>query len=133
MYQKTILVGNLGKDPESRFTPNGDEVCSFSVACNRKYTDKSGEKIEEVTWYRISAWGKTATACNQFLKKGSSVLVEGRLQADKATGGPRVFTRQDGTTGASFEITADTVRFLSSGPKLDGNEAATETADEGLI
>lgn len=133
MYQKLILVGNLGKDPESRFTTTGDEVCSFSVACNRKYTDKSGEKIEEVTWYRISAWGKTATACNQFLKKGSSVLVEGRLQADKATGGPRVFTRQDGTTGASFEITAESVRFLSSGAKPEEAGTQAGAANEDLI
>jgi single-strand DNA-binding protein len=116
MYQKVIIAGNLGKDPEMRYLPgSGDAVASFSVATNRKYTDKSGQKVEETTWFRVSVWGKQAETCNQYLKKGSKVLVEGRLQADKATGGPRLWTRQDGTSGTSFEITAETVRFLSGG------------------
>ncbi|MEK7310757.1 MAG: single-stranded DNA-binding protein [Chloroflexota bacterium] len=114
MYQKLIIAGHLGKDPEMRYAPNGDPVTSMSVATNRKYTDKSGQKVEETTWFRVSVWGKQAETCNQYLKKGSAVLVEGRLQADKATGGPRTFTRQDGTSGSSFEITADPggVKFL---------------------
>jgi len=123
MYQKIIIAGNLGKDPEMRYAPNGDAVTSFSVATNRKYTDKGGQLVNETTWFRISVWGKQAETCNQYLKKGSSVLVEGRLQADKATGGPRTFTRQDGTLGASFEVTAETVRFLSSAQR-DGDGGA---------
>jgi single-strand DNA-binding protein len=120
MYQKLILVGNLGKDPEMRYAPNGDAVTSLNVATNRKYTDKGGQKVEETTWFRVSVWGKQAETCNQYLKKGSKVLIEGRLQADKATGGPRVWTRQDGTAGASFEVTAESVRFLSGGQGGDG-------------
>ena len=123
MYQKLIIAGNLGKDPEMRYAPNGDAVTSFSVATSRKYTDKSGQKVDETTWFRISVWGKQAEACNQYLKKGRAVLVEGRLNADKATGGPRTFTRQDGTVGASFEVTAESVRFLSSGQR-DGDNSA---------
>jgi single-strand DNA-binding protein len=115
MYQKLILVGNLGRDPEMRYAPNGDAVTSLNVATNRKYTDKSGTKVEETTWFRVSVWGKQAETCNQYLKKGSKVLIEGRLQADKATGGPRIFTRNDGTSGSSFEVTAESVRFLSGG------------------
>ena len=123
MYQKIIIAGNLGKDPEMRYAPNGDAVTNLNVASNRKYTDKSGQLVKETTWFRVSVWGKQAEACNQYLKKGSAVLVEGRLQADKATGGPRTFTRQDGTSGSSFEITAESVRFLSSGQR-DGEGAA---------
>ncbi len=123
MYQKLIIAGNLGKDPEMRYATNGDAVTSFSVATSRKYTDKGGNKVEETTWFRVSVWGKQAETCNQYLKKGRAVLVEGRLNADKATGGPRTYTRQDGTTGTSFEITAESVRFLSSGQR-DGDTGA---------
>jgi single-strand DNA-binding protein len=70
--------------------------------------------VKETIWFRISAWGKQAETCNNFLKKGSQVLVEGRLTVDPKTGGPHIFNRQDGTTSASFEISASTVRFLSS-------------------
>ncbi len=126
MYQKLIIAGNLGKDPEMRYAPSGEAVTSMNVATNRKYTDKSGQQVKETTWFRISVWGKQAETCNQYLKKGSAVLVEGRLNADKATGGPRVFQRQDGTSGSSFEVTAESVRFLSSGQREgDGASAAS--------
>jgi single-strand DNA-binding protein len=112
-FHTIILVGNLGRDPEMRYTPSGQPVTSFSVASSRSYTNPNGEKVDETTWFRVTAWGKQAETCNQYLHKGSKVLVEGRLTPDK-NGGPRVFQRQDGTTGASFEVTAGTVRFLSS-------------------
>ena len=115
MYQKLVIVGNLGKDPEMRYAPNGDAVTNLNVATNRKYTGKDGQLVKETTWFRVSVWGKSAEACNQYLKKGSAVLIEGRLQADKTTGGPKIFQRQDGTSGASFEVTAERVQFLSSG------------------
>ncbi len=105
-----------------RYAPNGDAVTNLNVATNRKYTDKSGQLVKETTWFRVSVWGKQAEACNQYLKKGSLVLVEGRLQADKSTGGPRVFSRQDGTSGASFEMTANEVKFLVT----DKDGAVTE-------
>jgi single-strand DNA-binding protein len=114
MYQKTIIVGNLGGDPEMRYTPSGQAVTNFSVATNRQYTASDGQKVKETVWFRVSAWGKQAESCNQYLNKGSSVLVEGRLTADPATGGPRIWNKQDGTPSASFELTADTVRFLST-------------------
>jgi single-strand DNA-binding protein len=114
MYHTIIIVGNVGKDPEMRYTPSGQAVTSFSVATSRQYTTGNGEQVKETIWFRISAWGKQAEVCNQYLKKGSKVLVEGRLTPDKSTGGPRIWTKQDGTSGASFEVTASTVRFLSS-------------------
>lgn len=131
MYQKLIIAGNLGKDPEMRYSPSGDAVTNLNVATSRKYTDKSGQQVEETIWVRVSVWGKQAEACNQYLKKGRAVLVEGRLNADKATGGPRIFTRQDGTSGASFEMTADTVRFLSSAQR-EGEGAGAGSGAQAL-
>jgi single-strand DNA-binding protein len=113
MYHTIIIVGNVGRDPEMRYTPSGQAVTSFSVATNRSYTNAGGQRVDETIWFRVSAWGKQAETCNQYLRKGSKVLVEGRLTAD-ANGGPRIWNRQDGTPAASFEISASTVRFLSS-------------------
>jgi single-strand DNA-binding protein len=112
-FHTVILIGNLGRDPEMRYTPSGQPVTSFSVASNRSYTGSDGQKVDETIWFRITAWGKQAETCNQYLRKGSKVLVEGRLVPDK-NGGPRVWTKQDGTAAASFEVNASTVRFLST-------------------
>ncbi|HJW90552.1 MAG TPA: single-stranded DNA-binding protein [Anaerolineales bacterium] len=112
-FHTVIIVGNLGRDPEMRYTPSGQAVTSFSVAASERYTNSSGERIDRTVWFRISAWGKQAENCNQYLHKGNKVLVEGRLVADEK-GNPRVFTRNDGSSGASFEVSASTVRFLTS-------------------
>ena len=114
MYQTLVLVGNLGKDPEMRYTPSGKPVTSFSVATSHQYTNNNGETVKETVWFRVTTWGKQAEVCNQYLKKGSKVLVEGRLTSDPATGGPRVWSGQDGAPRASFEVNANTVRFLSA-------------------
>jgi single-strand DNA-binding protein len=124
MYQKVTIVGNLGKDPEMRFTPSGQAVTSFSLATNRSYTGSDGQRVKETVWFRVSVWGKQAENCNNYLRKGSKVLIEGRLIADPATGGPRTFNRQDGSTGASFEISASTVQFLDS--RAESDQAGTE-------
>lgn len=113
-YHTIILVGNLGRDPEMRYTPNGQPVTNFSVAVNDSYTSNTGERVSRTIWFRVSTWARQAETCNQYLKKGSKVLVEGRLVIDPATGGPRTYTRQDGTTTASLEVNASQVRFLSS-------------------
>jgi len=107
MYQKIIIIGNLGRDPEMRYTPDGNPVTSFSVATSRRFSEK-----EETTWFRVTVWGKQAESCNQYLHKGSKVLVEGRLRPD-SSGNPTVFQRKDSNWGASYEITAETVRFLT--------------------
>ena len=113
MYQKIIIAGNLGRDPEMRYMPDGTAVTSFSVATNRKWTNRqTGEPQEETLWFRVSVWGRQGEVANQYLSKGRQVLVEGTLQGDAATGGPRLWTRQDGSAGASFDIRADTVRFI---------------------
>lgn len=131
MYQKLIIVGNLGQDPEMRYLPDGQAVTNLSVACNRRWTDRvNGQPQEEVTWYRISMWGKQAEAANQYLGKGRQVLVEGRLRPDPNTGGPRLWTRQDGTVGASFEMVADRVQFLGSNGNGNGANGHANGAAE---
>ncbi len=114
MYQKLTIVGNLGRDPEMRYLPSGQAVTDMSVATNRVYTDSNGQKVTETSWFRVSVWGGRAETVNQYLKKGSKVLIDGYLRPDPETGGPRVWTRNDGTPAASFEMTAQNVTFLSS-------------------
>jgi len=112
VYQKIIIVGNLGRDPEMRYTPDGTPVITLSVATNRKWTNSDGTPGEEATWFRVTAWRKTAEAAAKYLSKGRQVLIEGRLKPDPQTGGPKIWQRRDGTSGASYEVTADTIRFL---------------------
>ncbi|MFT3891850.1 MAG: single-stranded DNA-binding protein [Anaerolineales bacterium] len=131
MYHTIIIAGNVGKDPEMRYTPSGQAVTSFSVATNRQYTTGNGEQVKETIWFRVSTWGKQAEICNQYVKKGSKVLIEGRLTPDKNTGGPRVWTKQDGSAGASFEVTASTVRFLSSRGEGGGGDMPMHGGMEG--
>ena len=114
MYHTLIIVGNVGKDPEMRYTPSGQAVTSFSVATNRQYTTGNGEQVKETIWFRVTTWGKQAEVCNQYVKKGMKVLVEGRLTPDQVTGGPRIWQKSDGSSGSSFEVNASTVRFLSA-------------------
>ena len=106
MYQKLILIGNLGRDPECAIPPK-KPMTNFSMATSRKFGDR-----DETTWFRVTVFGRQAEACNQYLRKGSKVLVEGRLYTDGSSN-PNVFQRKDGTYGASYEVTAETVRFLS--------------------
>ena len=119
-FQNIEIIGNLGRDPEMRYTPAGRAVTNFSVAVNRKWTDDNGATHEEVTWFRVSTWGKTAENCNQYLSKGREVFVTGRLITDPATGGPKVYQRNDGSTGASFEINAFQVIFLGGAQSGNG-------------
>jgi single-strand DNA-binding protein len=110
---KIILIGNLGKDPEMRYTAGGSPVTSFSVAENRKYT-KDGQVIEETTWFKISAWNKQAEACKQYLHKGSKVYVEGTLNSDKETGAPRIWLDDNKNPRTSNEVRAHQIIFLDS-------------------
>ena len=127
MYQKIIIIGNLGRDPEMRYTPDGSPVTSFSVATSRRYGDK-----DETTWFRVTVWNKQAESCNQYLHKGSKVLVEGRLRPD-TTGAPAVFQRRDGSWGSSYELTAENVRFLSpKGEEAGGQNFGPMDDDEDI-
>jgi len=113
-YHTIILVGYLGRDPEMRYTPSGQAVTAFSVATSRKFTGKDGAKQEETAWWKVDAWGKTAEICNEYLQKGSLVLVEGRIKVDPKTGAPRIWKNEkSGEYQTGLEVTAETVRFLS--------------------
>ncbi len=120
MYHKVVIAGHLGRDPEMRYTPDGPPVTNFSVATTEKWTGQDGQQQERTIWWRVTAWRRQAEICNQYLSKGRPVLVEGRIRPDD-NGNPRVFTRSDGTPGASYEVTADVVRFLG------GREGAAES------
>ncbi|HMQ51874.1 MAG TPA: single-stranded DNA-binding protein [Anaerolineae bacterium] len=133
MYQKIVIVGNLGRDPEMRYTPSGQAVTNFSVATTRKWSDGNGQTREETIWFRVATWGKLAEVCNQYLSKGRQVFVEGRLAADPQTGGPRVWQAQDGSSRASYEITALEVKFLGGrgdAPASYENGSSASVIDE---
>jgi len=132
MYHKIIIAGNLGKDPELRYTQDGTPVTNFSVATNRRWNSPDGQQNEETIWFRITAWRRLAETCNEYLKKGRQVLIEGRLQPDPDTGGPRIWTGNDGSVRASFEVTAVTVRFLGGRGEApaDTPDAPPATAEE---
>jgi len=120
MYHKITIAGRLGTDPELRFLADGTPVCNFSVAVNQK---RKGE--ETTIWYRISAWNKTAEIVNEYLSKGRAVLIEGQLRADEKTGGPRIYQKNDGTAGTSFELNATNVTFLPGGNDGGQQQAAS--------
>lgn len=114
MFAETIIVGNLGGDPIMRFTAGGTPVTSFSVATSRSWTGADGQRQEQTTWYRVSAWDKIGESCNQYLKKGHRVLVKGELRE------PNVWTDQNGNARASLEMRASNVRFLTSRAEAEG-------------
>lgn len=125
MYQKITIVGNLGRDPEMKVTQAGKTVTTFSVAVTE--WDKS------TTWFRVNVWGKQAETADQYLSKGSKVLVEGTLKS--VDGAPPTFTDKQGLTRASFEISATNVRFLSTKAENDNagdydDNNTTGNADE---
>ena len=118
---KLILIGNVGRDPEMKYTPNGQAVTSFSVASNHKYKTSSGEQREEVEWFNCQAWGKLAEITNEHLHKGSQVYIEGRLKS-------RTYQTQGGETRFSNDVTISQVQFL--GGRSDGQRASQGGAGE---
>jgi single-strand DNA-binding protein len=102
---KVMIIGNVGTDPEMRFTPNGNPVTSFRVATSRFFTSTEGERKQETEWFTVTAWNKLAESCNQYLAKGRRAYVEGRLRT-------RVWEGQDGQKRTQVEIVAERVLFL---------------------
>lgn len=102
---KVILVGNLGRDPELRYTQGGQAVANFTLATTERFSNRDGDRQERTEWHRIVAWGKTAELCAQYLAKGRSVYIEGRLQT-------REWEDKEGQKRRTTEITAQTVQFL---------------------
>ena len=106
MYQKLIIIGNVGRDPEMRYTPSGTPVTNFSVATNERWTDQNGQPQERTVWFRVTAWQRLAETTNQYLTKGQLVMVEGSLNE------PNVYQARDGEWRASLDVRAFTVKFL---------------------
>jgi single-strand DNA-binding protein len=123
MFQQIILIGNLGNDPELRFTPSGVAVASFSLAVNRSWTGADGERKDKSTWFRVSVWNKQAETVTQYLHKGSKVMVVGEVEE------VRVFTGKDGNARASLEVKAQSVRFMDS--KKDSGDPTDAITVEG--
>lgn len=132
MFHRVIVVGHLGRDPEMRYTPDGTPVTTFSVATTRRWTNADGTPGEETVWFRVSAWRRLAERCNQYLQKGRLVLVEGVLRPDPNTGGPRVWTGNDGVARASYELTASDVRFLGARGEAAPVEEGGEFEEAGM-
>jgi single-strand DNA-binding protein len=118
MFQQVIIIGRLGRDPESRFLQDGTQIASFSVAVDKKWKDKSGTQQSKTTWFRVTAWNKLAEICNQYLKKGALVMVEGEMVA------PKAYLDKQGQPAASLDITAATMKML--GTKGDGEHAEAQ-------
>jgi single-strand DNA-binding protein len=125
---KAILVGNLGRDPELRTTPNGQSVVNFTLATSETWTDKSGERVERTEWHRIVVWGRTAEMCAQYLSKGRTVYIEGRIQT-------REWEDKDGHKRYTTEINANTVNFIgprgSSGDSGGGPSGSSSGGTDG--
>jgi single-strand DNA-binding protein len=113
---KTIIVGNLGRDPELRYMPNGEALCNIAVATTETWKDKNtGEKKEQTEWHRVTMYRKLAEIAGQYLKKGSSVYLEGKLQTRK-------WTDKEGVERYTTEIIADTMQMLGGGPASQGQQ-----------
>tara|TARA_B100001971_G_C18187762_1_gene536713 strand:- start:363 stop:797 length:435 start_codon:yes stop_codon:yes gene_type:complete len=121
---KVMIIGNVGNEPEMRFTPNGNPVTSFSVATNRIYTSPEGERKQETEWFSVVAWNKLAEQCNQFLNKGRLVYAEGRLRTHSWEG-------QDGQKRYRTEIIANRVTFLDRQTSASLPEDKVNEANSG--
>jgi len=128
---KVMLIGNVGKDPEMRYTANGNAVTHFSIAVNRNFQASDGERREETDWFDIVTWNKLAEICSQYLQKGSQAFVEGRLQT-------RSWEGQDGQKRYKTEVVAQTVLFLgqrgggmSGAPRMEAYEDAPSSSGVG--
>jgi single-strand DNA-binding protein len=118
-FNRALLMGNLTRDPELRYLPNGSAVANMSMAMNRTYKSQTGEMKEEVTYVRVVVWGKQAEACAEYLSKGSPVFVEGRLQS-------RQWETEDKQKRSVLEVVADRVQFLGRKRGDEGSAAAEE-------
>lgn len=116
MYQQVTLVGHLGRDPEMRYTPTGTPVTNFTMAVSRSWVSQDGERQEKTIWFRVTAWRKLAETASEYLVKGSKVLVVGEMEEANA------YIDKEGQARASLEVTANTIRFLSSRSQGNGDE-----------
>jgi single-strand DNA-binding protein len=123
-YNKVFLLGNLTRDPEVRYTPKGSAVADLGIAVNRQYTLDTGEKREEVTYVDVTFWGRTAEVAGEYLKKGRSVFIEGRLQLDTWD------DKQSGQKRSKLKVIGEMMQMLGSRPGAAGGSAPDEGAEE---
>lgn len=123
MYQQLTLIGNVGADPEMKYTPSGVAVTSLSVAVSRSWTGQDGEKQEKTVWFRVSCWQKLAEVVAEHVKKGQRVLVVGELEEARA------YTDREGNLRGSLEVRAQTVRFLTPKGEQTGAPVQNSLAD----
>lgn len=123
---KVIVTGNVGRDPEMRYTPDGQAVATFSIATNRKYTNREGDEVKVTKWFNFSAWGDMANTVNTWVKKGQKLYVEGVLTADAETGGPRIWTGRDGNARSSFEAKVAYYEIMDWGKNAGNQEGPTK-------
>lgn len=112
MLAELTLIGRVGRDAELRYTPSGTPVASFSLATNRKKKGADGQPQDITTWFRVTAWGQLGEFVSQYCLKGAVVAVQGELDCDPATGGPKLFKRADGSAGAAFDVVAAKIRMV---------------------
>ena len=112
-FNKIILIGNLGKDPDLRYTPQGKAVCSFSMATNEKRRDKSGELQDVTTWFKVTLWGNQAETASKYLAKGRPVYIEGRLRIEE-------WTDRDNNNRFTLDVQATDMQFISAGREGGG-------------
>jgi len=115
-FNKIIVIGNLGRDPELRYTPQGDAVCDFSIATNEKKRDKAGELQDVTTWFKITLWGRKAETASKYLTKGKSVYVEGRLQIEE-------WTDRDGNKRFTLVVQGNDMQFIGGDNRGEGSSA----------
>ncbi len=130
MYQKTVIVGHVGRDAEMRYTPTGVPVTSFSVAVNRRWTSANGEQQEKTTWFRVTCWRKLAETAAQYITKGKLLLVEGEVDV-------QAYTDREGAARGTLELTANTFKFLGgrgeTGEGVAGGGPAAAAGGEEVL
>jgi single-strand DNA-binding protein len=131
-YQKFTAVGNLTRDPDMKYQPDGTALTHFTIAINKRRKNAEGVQIDTTMWMRCSAWGSTAEVAAKYLTKGRQCLVEGELEFDMQTGNPRIYKKNDNTPGTGFEMRVDRLVLLRDGsqPQSASSESQPQSAPE---
>lgn len=125
MLNKVILIGRLGRDPETRYMPNGEAVCNFSVATSEKYTDKNGQRQEATEWHNVTMYRKLAEIAGQYLKQGSQVYIEGKIKSRK-------YTDKNGVERTAYDIIANELKMLGGNTQTPAQKPQPAQAQEDI-
>ena len=125
MLNKVILIGRLGRDPETRYMPNGEAVCNFSVATSETWNDRNGQRVERTEWHNITMYRKLAEIAGQYLRKGSQVYLEGKIQSHK-------YTDENGVERTAYEIIANEMKMLGGNAQTPAQKPQPAQAQEDI-